>query len=262
MMMQASWMNAIKGKLNVYRAIILREVRVRYASRRLGYLWAVLEPLIHIAVYIALFTALERASPVDQPLAVFFATSILPWILFTGTIHRVSRAVEANRALLSYPHIAPVDFMLMRAVLESATLLTVTVMMGLAAHAIYGFNIADPLPMLGAWFTISILGCGIGMINAIITSFFETYDNFFKPFMQFVYFTSGIFFVVSDLPSAAQAMLLWNPMLHLIDWFRSGALIGYHGEFHQPLPLIGTALAFFLSGIMVERLRRRELRTP
>lgn len=61
-MMQASatWMRAVEGKMNVYRAIILREVRVRYASRRLGYLWAVLEPVIHICVYIAIFAAFGR----------------------------------------------------------------------------------------------------------------------------------------------------------------------------------------------------------
>lgn len=248
--------------MNVYRAIILREVRVRYASRRLGYLWAVLEPVIHICVYIAIFAAFGRLSPVDQPLAVFFATSILPWILFTSTVHRVSRAVDANKALLSYPHISPVDFMLMRMVLESSTLLTVTFLMALAAHVAFGYTIADPLPMLAAWATISILGCGIGMINAIITSFLETYDNFYKPFQQFMYFTSGIFFVVADLPIQAQAMLSWNPMLHLIDWFRIGALPGYHSDFHQPLPLVAVSFAFLLSGLMLERLRRRELRTP
>lgn len=248
--------------MNILHAIILREVRVRYADRKLGYMWAVLEPLIHISVFVVLFAIMGRQSPIDQPITVFFGSSILPWFLFTGIISRVSKAPDANKALLVYPHIYPVDFMIGRAILEVATSIAVLAMLMLVAHLVYGYYFDDPLTMLAAWMVIAVLATGVGMINAIVLSYSETYDNFFKPVLRLFYFTSGIFFVIGSMPTVAQHALAWNPMLHLIDWFREGALPNYRTDFYQPMPVVMLSMALLLLGLMLERLRRKELRTP
>jgi capsular polysaccharide transport system permease protein len=125
------------SKSDVLHAIILREVRVRYAGRRLGYLWALFEPLMHIGAFMMIFYAMGRTVPVSESLPVFIGTGILPWLLFTNTASRAAQAINANRALLLYPHIYPVDFMLGRALLETATwfciLLTDPFILGMAA---------------------------------------------------------------------------------------------------------------------------------
>src|SRR5690606_4438216 len=90
------------GKKRVLSAVIKREMRVRFAGRRLGYLWAIFEPLIHISVYVLLFTLIQRSSPVNESMVVFFGTGILPWLLFTRTVALTSAAATANRALLVY----------------------------------------------------------------------------------------------------------------------------------------------------------------
>lgn len=261
-LISASTLQGVASKMNILHAIILREVRVRYASRRLGYAWAVLEPLIHIGVYVVLFTVMGRMSPIDQPITIFFGSSILPWMLFTGTIGRVAYSPEANKALLVYPHIFPIDFMIGRMVLEFATCITVTAILMVIAHVVYGYYPEDPFKMLLSGVVILFLAGGVGMINAIMMTYTETYDNFFKPVLRLIYFTSGIFFVVGNMPSMAQEALAWNPMLHLIDWFRVGAIPNYRSDFYQPLPVTITALAIFVLGMMLERIRRKELRTP
>lgn len=248
------------GKYHVLRAIMLREVRVRFAARRLGYLWALFEPLVHIAVFMVIFHVVGRTSPVDENIEVFFGTGIVPWLLFKDTVSRVAQTVNANKALLVYPHVYPVDFMFGRILLEAATGFTVAFVLLTAAWFFYGFVPQDPLGMMMALAVIALLGGGLGMVNCALLSVFPSYENFYKPVQRLLYFLSGIFFIISDLPLAAQQALAWNPMLHGIDWFRSATLPGYHSTFYQPWPLLGLALALFLTGMMAERLQRKETR--
>lgn len=252
----------ISSKMQVFRAVVLREMRVRFAGRKLGYLWAVFEPLTHIAVLTLVFTLVERVSPVDESMPVFFATGIMPWLLFTRTVARTSQAAEANQALLVYPHIYPVDFMLCRIAIESATCLAALIVLGVAGWVLTGFSPERPLDMAWCWTVVTLLGGGVGMINAVMLSLMPSYEDIYKPLQRLLYFASGIFFTAAALPHAAQDMLQWNPMLHAIEWFRSAALPSYGGDFANPTALALLSLAAFMTGLMAERLRRKEFRTP
>lgn len=251
------------GKKRILSAVIKREMRVRFAGRRLGYLWAIFEPMIHISVYVLLFTLIQRSSPINESMVVFFGTGILPWLLFTRTVSRTSAAASSNRALLVYPHIYPIDFMLGRIFIEAVTsFIVIAILLG-AAFLFEGFVPQNPLMGLCALLTLSLMGGGLGMINATIISLFSAYDTFFRPLQRLLYFTSGIFFVVSDFPSGVQDKLSWQPILNCVEWLRTAFLPSYDNSHFYSIPYVTLlALALFITGMMLERLRRRTHRIP
>lgn len=249
------------SKADVLHAIILREVRVRYAGRRLGYLWALFEPMMHIAAFLVIFYAMGRVSPVSENLVIFLGTGILPWLLFVNTEHRTSQAINANRALLLYPHVYPVDFMLGRAILECATWLCILSALLFAAWLHDGIVADDPIGMLASWSVIGLLATGLGMVNAHVFDMFPAIEKLYKALLRVLYLTSGIFFLVHELPVPVQEKLSWNPLLILIDWFRGSVLPSYDQVPFGLLPVTVLALCLFLSGMMMERIRRREVRS-
>lgn len=250
------------GKIDILKAIVLREMRVRFAGRQLGYLWAVFEPLAHIAVFTLLFHFLDRQSPVEEPRAIFFASGILPWLLFARLVARVSQAASSNLALLVYPHIYPVDFMLSRIIIESATFLLSSLILALFAWMTTDFVIEDPLQALLAWTAMTVMGGGVGVLLALAQTYVASTMNVYTMVQRLLYFASGIFFLVSDLPATAQEILFWNPVLHGIEWFRSATLPSYDSTFAQPDLFSLLGLSLLAIGLMGERFRRRELRTP
>lgn len=252
----------VRGKWHVLKAIVLREMRVRFAGRQLGYLWAVFEPLAHVCILAAVFYVAERVAPVEEGMAIFFGTGIIPWLLFARTVGQVSAAPAANKALLLYPHLYPVDFMLCRMVIESATCMTALILLGLMAFIFTGFIPEDPMGMLTVWFFLTLFSCGFGMTNAVILSAWPSYANVFKAVQRLLFFTSGIFFTAEQLPLQVREFLTWQPLLHMSDMFRSAALPSYDSSFYS-LPYIGVvSLGFFLLGLLIERQRRKEMRTP
>lgn len=63
------WVEASRLQLRVLAALVRRETRAHFGERRLGYLWAVIEPALHLLVYMVLFTyILRRQNPVGGSL--------------------------------------------------------------------------------------------------------------------------------------------------------------------------------------------------
>ncbi len=61
-----------------------RDLRVRYATSVLGYLWSVLDPLVMSAIYWFVFTQVfHRGAVGEQPYIVFLIVALLPWVWFT-----------------------------------------------------------------------------------------------------------------------------------------------------------------------------------
>ena len=121
--------NALVTQFRVIGALILRDTRTRFGRSQLGYLWAIAEPLSYVAFMAALFAALSRHPPFGNDTALFFASGILPFTVFATLSRSVSGAIEANRALLTYPIVKPVDTLVARGVLEFATSIIVMIVM-------------------------------------------------------------------------------------------------------------------------------------
>ena len=63
-----------------------RDLKVRYSTSFLGYVWSVLDPLVMAGIYFFVFTLVFQRSVGDDPYIVFLLSGLLPWMWFTGAI--------------------------------------------------------------------------------------------------------------------------------------------------------------------------------
>ena len=59
-------LNALNVQGRVISALTLRETRSRYSNSKLGFFWALFEPFAHVVVFIGIFSALGRATPIGE----------------------------------------------------------------------------------------------------------------------------------------------------------------------------------------------------
>jgi capsular polysaccharide transport system permease protein len=245
----------------ILTAVVLREMHTRFGRTRLGYLWALTEPLAHVLTLLALFSLLGRSSPIGDDLLPFFTTGIVPWLVFSHTAARVMKAVDANQALLSYPHVTPLDLMAARAVLETATLAVVFAVL-LAALGLLGSEALphNLLDMAGGFACMAVFGTGIGMAMGGLLTVLPSADRVYSAATRPLYFVSGIFFTTEALPQAARDWLLVNPILHMVEWVRSG-FFGQYESTHLDRPYaVACAAAVLFLGLAAERVSRARAR--
>jgi capsular polysaccharide transport system permease protein len=171
-------------------------------------------------------------------------------------------AVESNRVLLSYPHVTPFDVMIGRVILEVAaqTVVFSFVLLILAAQNLWDMQVSSVLSVIVVVFVGSALGVGLGLINAVLAYKFPSYANIFGLIMRPMYFLSGIFFVVGYMSTDIQNIMYYNPVAHLIEWFRSAMYMGYESTFLDKQYLFNFTLMVVFFGLLLLRLFRHKIR--
>jgi capsular polysaccharide transport system permease protein len=238
----------------VVAALLLRETRVRFGRSQIGYLWAVLEPVGGIVIFAFVFHVIGRVPDVGQSLYLFLALGMLGYSLQRRLAVQLGSAFEANQALLSFPIVRRVDTLLARGILETATSL---LSMGII---IAGLMIIEDVPppahldiFVGGIAALALLGFGLGTINAVLNSHFGSWRHIEGLLHRPLFLMSGIFYVPSMMPTAVTDILVWNPILHGIDWLRYGYYEGYRPDFIAFEYLLGWGLATTLIGLAAER---------
>ena len=163
---------ALRMQLNVLHALMLRETRTRFGAHQLGYLWALIEPLMWIATFYLLFKFMDRRLPVGMDPVSFLTTGLIPFLMFRQNLNQLLNAINASKGLLFYPRIRPLDLMFARAGLEMATLgMVFIVIMGF--NALYQGQLAvhDPLQVLAGLVLACLLGIGCGIFTGALFSF-------------------------------------------------------------------------------------------
>ena len=245
---------ALNVQGRVISALTLRETRSRYGNSKLGFFWALFEPFAHVVVFIGIFSALGRASPVGESMGLFILTGIIPWLLYSNIVSKVMAGLEVNKSLLGYPQVMPIDIAISRIILEVVTLILVMLFfLALAVYFDISIRIDSFLQMMSATGLIILLATGIGLINAAIIPHYPSYQNIYSAFSRPLYFISGVFFTADFLSPEAYAMVQYNPLIHLVEWFRSGFYTSFNSNLYDPNYAISVCLGVFIVGLIAER---------
>ncbi|MGB0748088.1 MAG: ABC transporter permease [Magnetospiraceae bacterium] len=248
------WRAALESHTRVVRALMLRETRTRFGRHRMGMLWAVIEPGLFIAVIYLIFTVFGRQPPNGMTLLEMLLTGIVPWLLFVNTRAAVAKAATMNRALLMFPNVSPFDLVIARALLELSISLSVfAVMIG----GLYLAGIGDgphQIPeIFSALMLLWLIGVGLGMASGTIALYFPSFENFFAALTRLLFLTSGIFFVVKELPQDVREVALLNPLLYAIEILRDGYFKGYSLDGITPTYCIVFAGGMVFLGLLLDR---------
>jgi capsular polysaccharide transport system permease protein len=211
----------IAVQLHVIHALILRETRTRFGLSQLGYLWALIEPLLWIGTMAATYALGGSTGRHGMTMVGFIGTGIITYELFRNCESRVTVAVSSNMPLLFYPQVRPLDMMLARVLLEYATWISVfAVILGGEALLRGDIDIDDPLMLMVGLLLSGGLGGSLGAVICSLTVYSASVERFASALFRPLMFASGTFFALEDMPPQLAEYLLYNPVLHVVEMVR------------------------------------------
>src|SRR3954447_14153488 len=81
--------------------LVRRDLKVRYASSALGYVWTVLDPFMMILIYWFVFSFIFRGRSVgEEPYILYLAFGQLAWQWFNGCVNDCTRALTSETRLV------------------------------------------------------------------------------------------------------------------------------------------------------------------
>lgn len=251
---------ALGSQIDVVIALILRETRTRFGKNQLGYLWALIEPAVVIFTFYFLLKITHRNAPAGMDVFSFVATGVLPYTLFTNCINRVAEAVNGNKALLYYPQVRPIDLVIARCALESATFIAVFALL-LGGHAliVQHFELSSLLLVIGGMVIAAALGTALGLVFMGLGQISPLSDRIRGPLLRPLFWVSGIFFTVDTLPEIARGPMLYNPMLHVSEMVRAGWFESHSADNVDLGYVLWWIGGLALVGLLLERWVRKKI---
>jgi len=254
-------LHALSVQGRVISALTLRETRSRYGNRKLSFFWALFEPFAHVVVFVAIFSSLGRTSPIGDNIGVFLLTGIMPWLLYSNTVSAIMNGLASNKSLLGYPQVMPLDIVISRVIIEfSSITLVFLLFIVLVIFSDTSIKIDNFLQLMSATSLFLLFAIGVGLINAAILHSAPSYANIYSAISRPLYFMSGIFFTADFLSPEAYSYLSYNPLLHMMDWFRSGFFTSFESTLYDVEYTVSVTLSVFLVGLIAERLTSKKAR--
>lgn len=242
---------------SVVFALFVRELNARFGRFRLGYLWALLEPLFVVVVLSFIRGRFTGADLAGVPPALFFASGILAYFLFRNIVNVSLAAVESNLGLFNYQRVKPADVVIARALLE------LLITLGCAALILPGFYLFGQTFAFNSMLQLfAVLAClllfslGVGLVCVIIGPLWNESRKVVPMIIRPLFFISGIFFPANAIPPAIRDIALLNPLLHAIELLRSALFVGHSSHEGSWAFLVGCTLASFVLGLALYRVFR------
>ena len=250
-------------RLSAFRAIsalALREMVTTYGRSPGGWIWAIVEPVAAVILLAFAFSLAFRAPPLGTNFALFYATGLLPYLMFHDVSQKVAASIRFSKPLFSFGAVRYFDALIARLCLNLLTHCVIIVVVIGAIVVIFRTE-ADPQP-LGVALTLSMaaaLAAGVGTVNCYLFTAFPAWERMWAIATRPLFIVSGVVFLFEDVPVQYQTALGLNPLFHVTGSMRAAMYPTYSPDYVSVVFVFGLAAALFWLGLMLLNLFHDEL---
>lgn len=223
-----------------------RDLIVRYKQTVIGIAWSLIRPILTMVVFTVIFGKLGKFPSHGVPYPVLVFAAMLPWQFFANALTLSSNSLVADASLISkvyFPRIIVPATSLVVSLVDF--LISLTILFALMAW----YHYVPTWKMLLLPFFLSLALCtslGAGLWLAALNVKYRDF-RYIVPFVvQLGLYVSPVGFSSAVVPDRWRLLYSVNPMVGVIDGFRS-AILGGSVEIYWP----GFALSVVLSAALL-----------
>ncbi|HBV9912394.1 TPA: ABC transporter permease [Klebsiella aerogenes] len=220
--------------------LVRRDLTVRYRQTWLGWLWALLNPALNLAMYYTVFGIMIRMAPPEYPTpyVLVLLSGLILWMLFAATVNTVSETLLTNLHLIQkiwFPRnaltLAATGVSLMDFILSLLLLGCLLPLLG------FPWPLSRLPVLLMCGLLTGIAGWGLGSLLAVLRLRYRDLRHLIPLLMQALFYLSPVVWTPGILPVRWQTIMACSPLTGLIGLFRHALLGG-------PAPsLVSTTIA-------------------
>jgi lipopolysaccharide transport system permease protein len=236
--------------------LVKRDFVSFYKQTILGPIWFFVQPIFTTLVYTFVFGGLANLGTDGIPQPLFYLAGITMWNYFSDCVTKTSTVFKDNANIFGkvyFPRlIMPLSIIvsnLVRFLVQFLLLLLVLVYYILSGikFDISWYILLTPLLV----FLMALLGLGLGLIIAALTTKYRDLAFLVTFGIQLVMYTTTVIYPLSNAPSNYKSIIILNPMTGIIEAFRF--LFLGHGQLN--LGILGYSVLFtfvvLISGVLI-----------
>jgi lipopolysaccharide transport system permease protein len=205
--------------------LVWRDVKVRYAQTALGAAWAILQPLLTMAIFTIVFGRLAKIPSGGVPYSLFSLAGLVPWTFFATALTGASGSLVTSTNLITKVYFPRLAIPIAPALAALADLAIAFVLL-LTAMAWYGVApsawaiVLVPVLVLAMLLVVVGVGCWLAALNIQYRDV-----KYVVPFLLQVWlYASPVVYPASMVPARYRAAYALNPLVGVIEGLRASLL--------------------------------------
>lgn len=235
-----------------------REWQRQFVELQLGWLWVFARPLLMVAIFVMLKRGANASIYLHVPYPLFLYIGLIVWFVWVEAVSSVATSGRLNSALMSkvyfprlYSPLSQAASSGIRLVIGLAPVVALLAYFGLAP----GWQIVL-LPVLMV--QVVLLAFAVGVIFGILSIDNNDWNNARSLVLYIGLFVSPIAYPPDMIPEGFRALHMINPMVGIVEGFRSALMGGY--AFPSMAWLVSLAGTVLLAVLAVTLFNRTEAR--
>jgi lipopolysaccharide transport system permease protein len=233
--------------------LVWRDVKVRYKQTAIGASWAVIQPLITMVLFTAVFSKLAGISSEDLPYPIFSFAALVPWTYFSRSLNQSITSVVGNAHLITKVYF-PRLLLPISAVVGGLIDFAIAFVFLLGMMAWYRITPTWGVLLLPVLILFTMLtALAVSVWLSVLNVRYRDVGQAIPFLVQLWLFASPVAYPLSEVSERWRVLLGLNPMTGVIEGFR-WALLGKQVPDTMPMVLSATVVLLLLvSGVVYFR---------
>ena len=227
--------------------LVWRDIKVLYAQTILGFMWAIINPLVQIIIFTVVFGKVAKLDSDGIPYFLFSTVAIVPWTYLSQAMTSSSQSLVAGQQMLGKIYFPRLIFPLVSTLsklIDFAISMLIILGVNLYYRVLPTWNLLlFPLLVL---LMISVAG-GVGLWSSALAIRFRDVKHAMPFIVRMLMYTGPIVYSASSIPDTYRIIYSLNPIVGIIEGYRA-CLLGSPVPWAYIWPGMITAVILLISG--------------
>ena len=228
--------------------LVWRDIKVLYAQTILGFLWAILQPLIQIVIFTIIFGKVANVATDGIPYVLFSTVAIIPWTYMSQAMTNSSESLIKESRMLGKVYLPRLTFPL-TPVLARLVDFLISIILLVFAMIYYGVYPTWNLLLFPVFCLMMILiPAAVGLWLSSMAIRFRDVKFAMSFAIRMLMYTAPIVYSASSIPESYRMIYSLNPLVGVIEGFRA-CLLGLPMPWSYIWPGAITTVVLLFGGV-------------
>ncbi|MEO8324333.1 MAG: ABC transporter permease [Nitrospirota bacterium] len=246
----------LKDYRDLFYFLVWRDIKTLYAQTILGFMWAILQPLVQILIFTIIFGNVAKLSTDGIPYLLFSSVALIPWTYISLATVQSSQSLIQGASMLGKIYFPRLIFPIIPVL---AKLVDFGISMVIVVCIMLYYRVPPTWNLL--FFPLFLvmmvsIPLGIGTWLSTLAIRFRDVRQAMPLFIQMLMFSAPIVYSASSIPEQYRFLYSLNPVVGVIEGFRA-CLLGFPIPWLYIWPGMVTAAMLVISGtVYFKRMER------
>jgi lipopolysaccharide transport system permease protein len=211
----------LKDYRDLFYFLVWRDIKTLYAQTILGFMWAILQPLVQIVIFTIIFGKVAKLPTDGIPYILFSSVAIIPWTYISQAMSQSSQSLIQGSSMLGKIYFPRLIFPIIP-VLAKLVDFGISMVIIVCILLYYRVSPTSNLFLFPLFLIMMIsIPLGIGTWLSSLAIRFRDVKQAMPFFIQMLMYSAPIVYSASSIPEEYRLFYSLNPIVGVIEGFRA-----------------------------------------